>query len=187
MGKGGEKKNRDQQEPGKKPELKSSLRTAPLIEAAGPQAAKRQTVKRPNLQVQGRLLEMQIRIKAKEAKRKIQEAETAQLPNKKRCDREERIAEVQLKAYWKCYPLPTCGKQPEDIPLEDTSEDELIEIECDEARSKLGKGNIDESDQELIPDAAEAPQSTTLPDQKSKGLQNGKKFYRLVPTRGRSC
>ena len=78
---------------------------------------------------------MQIRIKAKETKRKIQEAETAH--NNKRFKREERIAESQLKAYWECYPLTACGKQPKDTPLEDTSEDELIEIESGHSKGKL--------------------------------------------------
>ena len=96
--------------------------------------------------------------KAKEAKRKIQEAETAQ--SKKRCDRDERIAEIQLKAYWECYPLTTYRKQPEDTPLEDTSEDELIETESEHTRGKLKTGNHDDSDQELIPEVFETPKLT---------------------------
>ena len=52
---------------------------------------------------------MQMRVREKEAKRKNIEMES--MVKKKRCDREERIAEVQLKAYWELYPLHLDGKQ----------------------------------------------------------------------------
>ena len=47
---------------------------------------------------------MQLRIKLKEAKRKDEEVQ--QDANKRRCEREERRAEVQLRAYWDTFPLP---------------------------------------------------------------------------------
>ena len=116
---------------------------------------------------------MQMRVRAKEAKRKNLEVETAQMPSKKRCDREERIAEVQLKVYWKCFPLPTCGKQAEDIPVEALSEDELIEDGCQGTSCDQRTGNHDESDQELIVEAAEVPQRMTLPDPLRSNPLNG--------------
>ena len=103
------KRSKDEKEPGKKPKLKSSTRIAPNIDEAGPQAAKKQALKRPNLENRGPMLEMQMRVRAKEAKRKNEEDETAQMPSKNRCEREERIAEVQLKAFWNCFPLPSSG------------------------------------------------------------------------------
>ena len=84
------------------------------------------------------------------------------------CDRDERIADIQLKAYWECYPLTTFGKQPEDTPLEDTSEDELIETESEHSRGKLKTGNHDDSDQELIPEVFETPNVTTPLDHMEK-------------------
>ena len=71
------------------------------------------------------MLEMQMRVRAKEAKRKVEEDETAQ--NKKRCEREERIAKVQLKAFWTWFPLLSNERQDQDVPVEDESEEELIE------------------------------------------------------------
>ena len=94
-----------------------------------------------------------MRVRAKEAKRKSLEAETAQMLDKKRCDREERIAEVQLKPYWKCFPLPTCGKQAEDVPVDDASEDELNEDGCRETGCDQRTGNHEDPDQELIVEA----------------------------------
>ena len=87
----------------------------------------KQAPERPNLQNRGLMLEMQMRVREKEAKRKSHEAETVQMPSKKRCDREERIAEVQLNTYWKWFPLPSREKQAEDVPVEDDSDDELVE------------------------------------------------------------
>ena len=73
------------------------------------------------------MLELQMRVKGKEAKRKAEEDETAQRPTKVQCEREERMAKVQLKAFWTCFPLPDNEKQPEDVPVEDDSEDEFME------------------------------------------------------------
>ena len=50
------------------------------------------------------MIDMQLRIKLKEAKRKDEEVQ--QDANKRRCEREERRAEVQLRAYWETFPLP---------------------------------------------------------------------------------
>ena len=55
--------------------------------------------------------EMLERIRDEQAKRKAEEDAIAQRPNKSVCEREERMANVQLKAYWACFPLtpsPTC-------------------------------------------------------------------------------
>jgi len=54
--------------------------------------------------LQGPMIDMQVRIKQKEAKRKNEEAQLD--VNKKRCEREERRAENQLRAYWETFPLP---------------------------------------------------------------------------------
>ena len=45
------------------------------------------------------------RVRDKLAKRKVEGDEIAQRPNEAVCEREERMAEVQLKAYWACFPL----------------------------------------------------------------------------------
>jgi hypothetical protein len=50
------------------------------------------------------MIDMHERIKLKEAKRKNEEAQLD--INKKRCEREERRAENQLRAYWDTFPLP---------------------------------------------------------------------------------
>ena len=52
------------------------------------------------------------RVRAKEAKMKAENVEKEQGPTKVRCEREERIAVVQLKAYWDCFPLPAIRTQP---------------------------------------------------------------------------
>lgn len=56
--------------------------------------------------------EMLERVRDKQAKGKADEEDAiAQIPNKAVCEREERMANVQLKAYWACFPLtpsPTC-------------------------------------------------------------------------------
>ena len=57
------------------------------------------------------MLDMQLRVRQKEAKRKDDEA--VDDANKKRCEREERMAEVQLKAYWTCYSLHPDLMRPE--------------------------------------------------------------------------
>ena len=79
-------------------QLKSSIRAAPLIEELAPPAAKRLILPRQNQQMRGPLLEMHMRVRLKEAKRNKMEDENE--ARKKRCDREERIAKVQIKAYW---------------------------------------------------------------------------------------
>ena len=76
------------------------------------------------------------------------------MPCKKRCDREERIAEVQLKAYWKCFPLPNCEKQAEDVPVEDESEEVLIETVWQKISCDQKSGSDDGSELELIDEAA---------------------------------
>ena len=47
------------------------------------------------------------RVRDKQAKRKAEEEASTHKPSKAACDREERIAEVQLKAYCACFPLDT--------------------------------------------------------------------------------
>ena len=47
------------------------------------------------------------RVRDKQANRKAEEEASTHKPSKAACDREERIAEVQLKAYWACFPLHT--------------------------------------------------------------------------------
>ena len=59
------------------------------------------------------MIDMQTRIRQKEAKRKEVEAENT--VNKKRCEREERRAEVQLRAYWDHFPLP--AQESDDVTL----------------------------------------------------------------------
>jgi hypothetical protein len=50
------------------------------------------------------MIDMQLRIKLKEAKRKDEEVQED--ANKRRCEREERRAGNQLRAYWESFPLP---------------------------------------------------------------------------------
>ena len=45
------------------------------------------------------------RVRGKQAKRKSGEDADLLKPTKAVCERDERIAEVQLKAYWACFPL----------------------------------------------------------------------------------
>ena len=47
------------------------------------------------------------RVRDKEALRKAEEEASTHKPSKAACDREERIAEIQLRAYWACFPLDT--------------------------------------------------------------------------------
>ena len=47
------------------------------------------------------------RVRDKQAKRKAEEDPTMPKPSKAVCEREERIAEVQLKTFWACFPLIT--------------------------------------------------------------------------------
>ena len=81
-----------------------STRAAPGIEDGDPRRAKRASIQVQDKPLQGRMIDMQLRGRLKEAKRKEEEAENT--VNKKRCDREERRAEVQLRAYWESFPLP---------------------------------------------------------------------------------
>ena len=60
---------------------------------------------RPNPEKRGPMLEMLKRGRGKDAKRKAEQDEVAQRPTKAQCKREDRMAEVQLKAYWACFPL----------------------------------------------------------------------------------
>ena len=69
---------------------------------------------------------------------------------KEKIDREERIAEVQLKAYWELYPLHLDGKQAEHIPLPESDDDELIEDRSLSTGNANETGNRSGSDQELI-------------------------------------
>ena len=106
-------------------QLKSSIRVAPLIEELTPPAAKRPTPTMQYQQVRAPLLEMQTRVRLKEAKRKKMEAESE--ARKKKCGREERIAKVQIEAYWDLYPLPVCIEEAKCTPVPDSEDDELIE------------------------------------------------------------
>ena len=105
-------------------------------------------IMRPNLPTQGRMLEMQMRVREKEAKRKNIDAES--LSKKKKCDREERIAGVQLKAYWELYPLRTGERQAEHLPLPESDDDELIEDRSQCIGNANEMGSRSESEQELI-------------------------------------
>ena len=55
--------------------LLKSMRAAPNIENGNPRAAKRPTLQMQDKQLQGPMLDMQIRVRQKEAKRKEVEAE----------------------------------------------------------------------------------------------------------------
>ena len=84
------------------------------------------------------LLEMQTRVRHKEAKRKKMEAESE--ASKKRCDREERIAKVQIEAYWDLYPLPLSIEEAKSTPAPDSEDDELIEDQNHGTKSGSGNG-----------------------------------------------
>ena len=68
---------------------------------------------------------MLLRIREKEAKRKTLEAEST--AKKKRCEREERITQVQLKAYWDNFPLPLHVDEAAEAPAPSSDDDELLE------------------------------------------------------------
>ena len=143
--------NNGNREAGKKKGNKRSTRIAPIIEEAGPQLAKKQTLRGPSLQVQGPMIDMQIRNRGEEAKRKNIDA--VNIANKKRCERDENIAIVELKAYWDLFPLPAKEERAKSTPAPDSDDDELIED------SKLGNdGNLRPgmrlNDQELIEEVA---------------------------------
>lgn len=77
------------------------------------------------MQAPGPMIDMQIRVRGKEAKRKnIDAVNTA---NKKRCEREERIAIAQLKAYWDLFPEADKEERAKNTPAPETDDDELIE------------------------------------------------------------
>jgi len=90
------------------------------------------------------------RVRAKEAKRKAENEADEQNPIKKRCQRGERIALVQLKAYWDCYPRQTGKEQLRKTRDAESSEDELIEDNGQEQTRIMRTGPSSESSQELI-------------------------------------
>ena len=90
------------------------------------------------------------RVRGKQAKRKAEDEADEQDSVKKQCQREERIALVQLKAYWDCYPLQTGMEQLRKTRDAESSEDELIEDNGQEQSSRLRPGPSNDSIQELI-------------------------------------
>ena len=92
--------------------MQSSCRQAPIIIESVSDAAmalrKKKERSRKNgsdeIQPSQELLE---RIKDKQTKRKTEEETPTHRPNKVACEREERMATVQLKAYWATFPLTT--------------------------------------------------------------------------------
>lgn len=98
------------EEPGKKIILQSSSRKAPnVIEGNGEDAIAKQRKgerKRKNGSYDIRPNQVLIeRVRGKQAKRKAEEDLIGYKPSKAACEREERIAEVQLKASWTCFPM----------------------------------------------------------------------------------
>ena len=53
------------------------------------------------------------RVRDKQAKRKAEEEAPTHEPSKAACDREERIAEVQLQTYWACFLMDTSSADEE--------------------------------------------------------------------------
>jgi len=90
--------------PQSKRDSQASTRVAPDIEDGNPSKAKRPSPQTGIRPLQGQMLDMQLRVRQKEAKRK--EDEAVNVANKKRCEREERMTRVQLQAYWDTFPLP---------------------------------------------------------------------------------
>ena len=103
---------------------------------------------------EGPISEMLKRVRAKEAKRKAENDEREQGPTKVCCEREERIAVVQLKAYWDCVPLLANETQPGRTQDAENSEEELIEDDGQERWSNWKPGSSDDSNQELVVDKA---------------------------------
>ena len=97
------RKNRDSQ---------PSTRGAPDIDDGNPRRTKKASNLVHDRPLQGSMIDMQARIKLKEAKRKVEEAQED--ANKRRCEREERRAENQLRAYWETFPLPNVASVPAD-------------------------------------------------------------------------
>lgn len=123
---GAKRRRGETEETGKKARLQSSTRQAPEVVDAAPTAMKAQAKKResqlnkrkleaakPNPENLGQISEILLRVRSDEAKRKAEQNEIAQRPNKTKCEREERMAEVQLKAFWTCYPLHPRPSRPE--------------------------------------------------------------------------
>jgi len=108
--KGHKRKAAGQEEPGTKIRLQSSSRKAPnVIEGYGEDTIamrKKGGTKRKNGSYEIRPNQALIeRVRYKQAKRKAEEDADLLKPTKAVCERDERIAEVQLKAYWACFPL----------------------------------------------------------------------------------
>ena len=91
---------------------------------------------------------MLIRVRAKAVNRKAQfeQEENA----RRRCQREGRIATLQLKNYWDCYPLPTVGDQLKSKQDAESSEDELIEDDGHGMASTTNTGPCVDPRAELI-------------------------------------
>ena len=90
------------------------------------------------------------RVRTKEAKRRAEKEAEGKHPTKKQCKREERIALVQLKAYWDCFPLRNGKEQPKKKQDAESSEDELIEDNGQEQKRRMRSGPSNDSSQELI-------------------------------------
>ena len=120
------------------------------------------------------------RVRAKEVKRKNENDAEEQGPTKVRCEREERIAVVQLKAYWDCFPFLANDAQPGRTQDIESSEEELIEDDGQERRSYSKPGSSDDHNQELIEHKVEAEQKLTrrIPIDVST-LQNSETASRL--------
>ena len=99
---------------------------------------------------EGPIAEMLIRVRAKEAKRKAQHESEDQETVKKRCQRKERMAIVQLKAYWDCFPLPAMEDQLRTKRDAESSEDELIEDDGQGHIGILKTGPSKDSEVEII-------------------------------------
>ena len=112
-----------------------------------------------------------------------------------RCEREERIAVVQPKAYWDWFPLLAKETQPGRTQDVENSEEELIEDDGQERRSYSNSGSSDDHNQELIVHKVEAKQNANKanPDRrqylaelrdriKAEGEAVGGKRRKLDPT-----
>ena len=96
---------------------------------------------------EGPISEMLKRVRGKEAKRKAEDDGNEQRPTKLQCEREERIAVVQLKAYWECSPLPVDETQVGKKRADETSEEELIEDDGQDLWCNLKPGSSDDPNQ----------------------------------------
>ena len=68
---------------------------------------------KPNPEDRGQINEILQRLRKEEAKRKTEQDEVAQRPTNARCEGGERMAEVQLKVCWACYPLHATPMEPD--------------------------------------------------------------------------